>query len=563
MQISRRDVLRSSAAAAGSVAALGGFGLGLADAAVAGSPTVRAAGRTAVLGKTTRTAVLAKGTAGAGGYRPVVARAGEATVVRGGLGAEAQRKRASRRRALVAFGQMSDVHICDSESPNRLENAEFFSSSAYRPGEMLGLHVAEAMVRQINRIGRGPVTRRKLDFVVQTGDNADNAQYNELRWNIDVLDGGTVRQDSGDLNRYEGVMDSSDPAFYAPAYYHPDGTPAGQVDDDYRKTYGFKAIPGLIDAARRPFDATGLDVPWYSALGNHDPLIQGNEAPDATSQAKAIGGTKTIRVGQLPRNVTPDPDRRQLSTAEIVEEHFHLVPGAPGPVGHGFTPENRKSGTGYYTFDHGKHLRFVVLDTVNHNGDDRGSLNQTQLSWLRKVLAGSRKRLVVVASHHTSWTMNSTVTGSIDPGRRVHGDELVKELLRHPNVIAWVNGHTHSNKILPHPRKKKGGKGRAAVVGGFWEINTASHIDWPQQARLIEVADNRDGTLSIFTTMIDHGAPTAYADLGSPLELAAVARELAANDPQERSKKRGGVRTSRNTELLLPAPAFLTKKKKK
>ena len=69
-------------------------------------------------------------------------------------------------------------------------------------------------------------------------------------------------------------------------------------------------------------------------------------------------------------------------------------------------------------------------------------------------------------------------------------------------MIAWVNGHTHSNQIWAHPRSEKG-----KVVGGFWEINTASHIDWPQQARLIEIVDNHDGTLSIFTTMIDHGGP--------------------------------------------------------
>ena len=563
VQISRRDLVRSSAAVGG-VVALGGFGL--ADAAVAGSPALRATTpRTVVLGATTRKVVLGKGSAGAGGYRRVVARAGESAVVRTGVGAEPKRGRARRRRALAAFGQMSDVHICDTESPNRLENAEAFSSSAYRPNEMLGLHVAEAMVQQINKVGRGPVTKRPLDFVLQTGDNADNAQLNEVRWNIDVLDGGTVRQASGDLTRYEGVMDASDPAYYVADYYHPDGNATGTTDDNYRKTYGFQVIPGLVAAAGREFQASGLNVPWYSAMGNHDHLVQGNESPDATSQAKATGTSKTFKVGQLPRTVTADPSRRQLGTAEIVEEHFKLVPGAPGPVGHGFTQQNRSQGTGYYSFDHGKLLRFVVLDTVNQNGDDKGCLSETQLAWLRKVLKASRKRLVVVASHHTSWTMDSRATGSIDPGRRVQGAEVVKELLRHRNVIAWVNGHTHSNAILPHPLKKKPKKkgGRARVVGGFWEINTASHIDWPQQARLIEVADNRDDTLSLFTTMLDHAAPTSYENLDSPLELAAVARELAANDPQERKEKRGGVRTARNTELLLPAPKFLRKKKKK
>ena len=116
-----------------------------------------------------------------------------------------------------------------------------------------------------------------------------------------------------------------------------------------------------------------------------------------------------------------------------------------------------------------------------------------------------------------------------DPQPRVLGDEVVAELLAHPNVIAWVNGHTHSNNVWAHQRD--GG-------GGFWEINTASHIDWPQQARLIEVTDNRDGTLSIFATMVDHGAPLAYGGrLDGPMPLAALARELAANDWQERDRE--------------------------
>ena len=60
-------------------------------------------------------------------------------------------------------------------------------------------HIAESMVREINAVARGPVTGKPLAFVIQTGDNSDNSQHNEIRWNIDILDGGRIRADSGDL----------------------------------------------------------------------------------------------------------------------------------------------------------------------------------------------------------------------------------------------------------------------------------------------------------------------------------------------------------------------------
>ena len=97
--------------------------------------------------------------------------------------------------------------------------------------------------------------------------------------------------------------------------------------------------------------------------------------------------------------------------------------------------------------------------------------------------------------------------------------------------------------------------------GGFWEVNTAAHVDWPQQARTVELVDNRDGTLSIFGTIIDHVAPTSYGKRPkTPLELAALSRELGANDWQERDKSprgedgRRGRLEDRNVELLVPAP---------
>ena len=143
--------------------------------------------------------------------------------------------------------------------------------------------------------------------------------------------------------------------------------------------------------------------------------------------------------------------------------------------------------------------------------------------------------------------------------------DLRRLLLAYPNVIALVNGHTHANLITQHARAANQG-----APGGFWEISTASHIDWPIQSRIIEVASSGSG-VSLFTTMVDIAAPLSYAgDLSTPSALASLARELAANDPQERRQIVGGVNADgtaivqrrgtladRNTQLMLPAPCAL------
>ncbi len=409
------------------------------------------------------------------------------------------------------------------------------------------MHVADAMVRQLNSIGAGPVTKKPLALAIQTGDNSDNTQLNEVRWNIDVFDGGELTPGSGDLSRYEGVMDGT-PEYYNPdLFWHPEGTPDGLPVDRPKAEFGFPTIPGLLDAARAPFQAEGLAFPWYTCIGNHDPLVQGNFPPTPAEHETALGNLKKTRVNGLvvEREVTPDANRKLLARSEWVEEHFNTT---GLPVGHGLTDENRASGTAYYSFDRGL-VRFIVLDSVNPNGFDTGSLDKGQFEWLKALLGRSRRRLVVLASHHTIDSMTNAYVAGIDPQPRILGTKVRDELLKHACVIAWVNGHTHRNKVKAH--KRRGG-------GGFWEINTASHIDWPQQSRLLEITDNKDGTVSIFTTMVDHAGPESFeGDLEDPVQLAGLARELSANDWQGRTEDRRGTRKDRNLELVVRAPKFL------
>jgi hypothetical protein len=185
---------------------------------------------------------------------------------------------------------------------------------------------------------------------------------------------------------------------------------------------------------------------------------------------------------------------------------------------------------------------------------------------------------VIVYGHHTLATMSNTATdeqaGSCEPTfkpgcdadprrstplhRGLKGRRNVRDVfLKYPSVIAYVAGHTHANRVDLFR------KGR----GGFWQINTASHIDWPQQSRLVEVMDNRDGTLSLFATILDHAAPITPPAAGTNAggfrheELTSIGRVLAWNDPQRQADPsdddRRGRRTDRNVELVLNDPRMV------
>jgi hypothetical protein len=97
--------------------------------------------------------------------------------------------------------------------------------------------------------------------------------------------------------------------------------------------------------------------------------------------------------------------------------------------------------------------------------------------------------------------------------------------------------------------------------GGFWQVTTASHIDWPQQSRLLDLVDNGDGTLSHWGTILDHDAPAnpGAGSGASAKQLASISRELSFNDPDAdngedgRSDARGG-EGDRNVELVVRDP---------
>lgn len=550
MTLSRRSFLRASAASAAGLALGAGAHL---------HPGVAAAANT---GGTTLAQVGVPGAARRGGYRPLVAGGGWPLVVRQDLaGAGAAREGA--RTALASFVQLTDMHITDVQSPARFEYThDLVSSSAFRPHEALNTQGAVALVKRINAVASGPFTGRRFDCVVTTGDNTDNREVVELDWFQRILSGGSITPNTGARGRFEGVQELGSTIYYRP-----------ETDSwDIYKDKGFIQIPGLLRAAISTHSSPGLNTPWYAVFGNHDDQFLGTipnnvidwmylwdrkldlpvPSPAASAVADALtrnpaalgGIMATQRASGPVFDVTADARRRPFSNQEFVRRHFDPALTGPGPRGHGFTDPD---GPTWYRFQIAPGVLGYALNTCNSLGLSNGSISQRQLDWLEGQLRAHRDQLALVFSHHTSKTMTAMLPNPETPGEAQYdGQALVARLLAHRNVVAWVNGHTHTNEMIPH-------RG-ADAKHSFWEINTASHIDFPQLARIIEITDNRDGTLSLFTPMIEADSPyTADPSDLSPRGLASLYRELSYNDIHQDDALLGSV-ADRNCELLLTHP---------
>jgi metallophosphoesterase (TIGR03767 family) len=503
--------------------------------------------------------------------------------------------------SLVHLVQFTDMQVADVQSPGRVEFLEALQGTpggdffvpVSRPQEALAVHGFEAVVRTINRLGASAESGRPVDLAVSTGDNIDNAQRNELDWYLAILAGALVDPNSGGAD-YEGVQS---PNWDSPVLWHPDG-----IGDRYRERWGFPTCSGLLAAALTPFRATGLRMPWLSCYGNHEALVAGTAIPTAeyerilTGDRKPLGlaaGRDATRDAQLfcthperfldgpGRAVASDPRRRTVSRAEYARRVYES-PGAP--AGHGLDSSSVRDGIAYGCYDlvdGSLPVRLIMLDTTNLDGESEamssGSIGANQYRWLesrlREVHAqhrdehGALRRTanldlpVILLSHHGLATM--TTTGGPPPighepdSVRSTRSALLDLLFRYPNVVLWLNGHEHVNRIVPRTDPH----GRHP---GFWEVTTSAVIDWPSQIRQVEMLLSPDGWIAITTTMVDSDTPLTPGSVRGIPDLASLQRELAANDPyrgvfgSSESRAAGGPQ-DRNTVLLRRWPGLSKK----
>ncbi len=512
------------------------------------------------------------------GYRRLKARRGYPLVVREEL-ARGKSGRDDRRHGLASVVQLTDLHVTDVQSPMRVEFLHLLAGPAFRPQEALGPLATASLVRRVNSLQGGPATGRAFDALVSTGDNTDNHERVELDWYLTLLAGGTIVPNTGARDRWESVQTFGDPLFYNPEAHH----------GDMYKRAGFPQVDGYFRRVMAPVSSAGVKIPWYAVFGNHDDSVQGTlpadweflramytsdrkitgfaSDRDAKAYVQAAQGGGAVALSNdavsLTRRVTADERRVPFTPFEFIKAHLREDVDGAGPHGHGFSENDLNAVCGYYTFPIAEGVTGISLDSTNRAGYTNGSIDDRQWKWLKSVLrAGSSvyyddlgvrqhhdasDTMFVLFSHHGSKTMNNPVLPGDGTGIRHLGPELVSLLSHYPNVVAWVNGHVHANNITAHRHALDARR-------SWWEINTASHVDFPQMARVIELADNHDGTVSIFTTLIESNAPyQADYDTTDPDGLASLYREFGANDIHTMAR-RLGTSVDHNTELLLAHP---------
>jgi 3',5'-cyclic AMP phosphodiesterase CpdA len=440
--------------------------------------------------------------------------AGEPLLARTELG------RAARATGVLAtLAHVTDAHVLDASSPARVTFLDRLGppfQSTFRPHEALTAQVLAGAARAIRTLGP--------DAVIQGGDLIDNAQSNELARALAVLHGGAVRPASG-ARGYFGVQLASNAD---PFYYRPD--------------LDAPRYPRLLRRASAPFVSPGVGRPVYPVLGDHDILVQGEIAPTPETRALAVGDRAVWDMPPgltLPRDVPggfspdgppspglvsqflaqaqaapgirvpADPARRQLACPDVVKR---LV--AAGPTGR----LGASSASLDYHADIGRNLRLIVLDLARRAGGSGGLVRPGQADFLAGALSSAGRRWVIVVSHQPLASSEG-------------GDSLLALLDQSPRVIAALSGHVHRNRIEPRP----------TAAGGYWLISTASLIDYPQQARAVQIVSTENGGVAIRTWMLDHAYP---GDLGR------ISRQLAYLDAQGgRPQGFAGDRTDRNVIL--------------
>ncbi len=469
-------------------------------------------------------------------------------------------------RSLLFGLVLADPQLVDQDSPaqvakNAARTLAGVQLPAYTPQGELAVHANDALFRSADRFQDD----RLFDVVVIAGDHVENTQSNELHNLHTLLNGGLVSSDSGALDDPTPGPDNDafDP-FLAGGFRA--GTPwissIGNHDVNIEGNFPVGLVSELTTnvAVRAKLDALagplGLAFPYFPTSDLHAALF-----PHAIRSAFRVDPddfnpammTSDAELQALVPGTTPaDPAREPMGVCGFI----HATRAAAGdPPGHGYSAANDADCTGFYVFEPvpGVPIRIISLDLGPHEGGSNGILAPPyndgaldvakagdpaydQIAFLEAALADAEADGVgvIVLSHQASdaIVMQSQLqdlafllesipdlAALIDRYSPVPVDpmsslEFRLLLASSPAVIAHIAGHNHRNRVraICPDGSDRDSAGERCAPGpngetGYWEITTASGIDFPHQARYFEVVHVAGRLAALYLTLQDPRIP--------------------------------------------------------
>lgn len=455
---------------------------------------------------------------------------------------------------LVNFFAMTDIHLTDKEAPNQLINVQKSNpdyagqnSSIYSGVMLYTPQVFDAAIQTANALHK----QDPFDFFISLGDVCNTTMYNELRWYLDIIDGKVITPSSGahlgaDTIDYQkpfqaAGLDKSIPFYQTlgnhdhfmigsfPVYADPKlDLSASYISDTVWSVPNELLTPNLTKFPAL-FDKNNIKDSTKPQF--YQGVIDGTSIDGAVIKSGAVGNYST------PPKVVADPDRRSLHRTEWIQEFFNTT---TSPKGHGFNlvssnknfglvPASERAGFACYSFvpKSAVPLKVIVLDDTQREDDGsvdihgHGFLDATRWKWLQAELDDGQdaNQLMIIAAHipiavanigtELEWWRGSEVDATATMTNAVDLAGLVAKLQSSTNLLMWIAGHRHVNHIKAFKPPVIGG----VPENGFWQVESSSLRDFPQQFRTFEIFLNSDYTVSIEAVNVDiaiaEGTPAA------------------------------------------------------
>lgn len=157
-------------------------------------------------------------------------------------------------------------------------------------------------------------------------------------------------------------------------------------------------------------------------------------------------------------------------------------------------------------------FKVIVLDNTQREDDGsvdihgHGFLDPLRWQWLQDELQAGQdnNQLMIIAAHipiavvnygdESEWWLGALGDTSTTTMNAVDLVGLVRTLQNTPNLLMWIAGHRHVNTVKAFMPPAAGTPDQ-----GFWQVETSSLRDLPQQFRTFEIYLDSDYTDPIVT----------------------------------------------------------------